>query len=113
MGMAIFCALCLAPVAYVLLVLGGHGAFFSGLFTLALALLQLYLLYRVIRWAANKFKQSSPLPSYPVANHEHSPQLKAKSNSGIDAIEKLASLKERGLLTQEEFEKEKKKVLDQ
>jgi hypothetical protein len=33
-------------------------------------------------------------------------------NNDLDRLEKLANLKERGILTQEEFEKEKNKLLD-
>ncbi|RJG02642.1 SHOCT domain-containing protein [Noviherbaspirillum sedimenti] len=111
-GMAIFCAICIAPFAYVILSLGGHGTVFSGLFKLALALLQLYFLYRLICWISSKLKRSDPAPQYTEANPEQSPQSPGNPVSRIEAIEKLVAFKERGLLTQEEFEKEKRKILE-
>lgn len=112
-GMLIFCAICIAPFAYVILSLGGRGTSFSGFFPIALALLQLYLLYRLFCWISKKLKRSDSAPPYLVAGPEQSQQSSGNPVSRIDAIEKLVAFKERGLLTQEEFEQEKKKILEQ
>lgn len=113
-GRAFFCALCIAPLTYVILSLAGYGAIGQGILTLAFAIPQLvllYLLYRLIRRFLNKFKRSSSTPQYCETTPVQTPQFDSNSLSGIEAIEKLVAFKDRGLLTPEEFEKEKKRIL--
>lgn len=78
----------------------GYGKVFRALFGLLIWPLLFYLLYRLMRVIGSKRAQTTPASD-----------MQPHSGPAAVALEKLAVFKERGLLTQEEFEQEKRKIL--
>lgn len=74
-------------------------------------LLNLLLGWTVIGWFVALIWSASSVRRYPTSDAVKAPKQPVAENDSYRRLEQLANLKERGHLTQEEFDEEKQRVL--